>query len=117
VRPVDEERVARRCRFDDPGAGSSHAPLAEAGGEFEDIRHHLEAVLQGVLEGMWSWIQDEGVLEQCVGVPLVWRTMVRRAVVAGVAMTGRFPPGPEGPIVGGVPPPERGPGGGALEAP
>jgi hypothetical protein len=108
VRPVDDERVARRHHFDDPGAGPSHAPPAEAGGEFEDIRHRLEAVLQGVPEGMWSWIQDEGILEQCVGVPLVWWTMVRRAAVAGAAMTGRLPPGPEGPIVGGAPPPERG---------
>jgi hypothetical protein len=32
-------------------------------------------------------------------------------------MTGRLPPGPEGPIVGGAPPPEGGVGGGALEAP
>jgi hypothetical protein len=52
-----------------------------------------------------------------MGVPLVWRTMVQRAAVAGAAMTGQLPPGPEGPIAGGVPPPERGPGGGALEAP
>jgi hypothetical protein len=39
------------------------------------------------------------------------------STVAGAAMTGRLPPGPEGPIVGGAPPPEGGPGGGALEAP
>jgi hypothetical protein len=47
----------------------------------------------------------------------MWRTVVRRAAVAGAAMTGRLPPGPEGPIVGGAPPPEGGAGGGALEAP
>jgi hypothetical protein len=70
-----------------------------------------------VPEGIWSWIQDEGVLEQCVGVPLVWQTMVRREEVAGATMTGRLPPGLEGPIVGGEPPPKGGLGGGALEAP
>jgi hypothetical protein len=32
-------------------------------------------------------------------------------------MTGRLPPGQEGPVVGGGPPPEGGAGGGALEAP
>ena len=56
MRPVDDERVARRCHFDDPGAGPSHAPLAKARGDFEDIRRRLEAVLQGVSDGMWSWI-------------------------------------------------------------
>jgi hypothetical protein len=63
VRPTDDERVARRHHFDDPGAGPSHAPPTEARGEFEDIRRHLEVVLQGVPKGMWSWILDEGVLE------------------------------------------------------
>jgi hypothetical protein len=80
----------------------------------EDIRRRLEAVLQGVPEGMWLRIQDEGIMEQCVGVTLTWWAMVQRA---GVAMTGRLPPGPEGPVVGGGPPPEGGAGGGALEAP
>jgi hypothetical protein len=70
-----------------------------------------------VPEGMWSRILDEGVLEQCVGVPMACWTVVQRAVVAGVAMTGRLPPGPEGPLAGGAPPLERGPSGGALEAP
>jgi hypothetical protein len=45
ARPVDDERVARRHPFDDPGVGPSHAPLAEVGGEFEDIHRHLEVVL------------------------------------------------------------------------
>jgi hypothetical protein len=66
---------------------------------------------------MWSRIQDEGVLEQCVGVSLTWQTVVRRAAVAGAAMTRRLPPGPEGSIVGGAPSPKGGAGGGALEAP
>jgi hypothetical protein len=70
-----------------------------------------------VPEGMWFRIQDEGILELCVGVSLVWWTVVRREAIAGVAMTGRLPPCPEGPILGGAPPPERGPGGDALEAP
>ena len=59
----EDERAGRRHCFDDPVAGPSHAPLMEVGGEFEDIHRRLEAVLQGVLEGMWSRIQDEGVLE------------------------------------------------------
>jgi len=70
-----------------------------------------------MLEGMWSRIQDEGILEQCVGIPPPWRAMVRRTTVAGAAMTERLPPGQEGPVVGGRPPPEGGAGGGPLEAP
>jgi hypothetical protein len=66
---------------------------------------------------MWVWIQDEGILEQCIGLPTESRTLIRRAAVAGAAMTGRLPPGPEGPGAGGVPPPEGGPGAGALEVP
>jgi hypothetical protein len=109
--------VARRCRFDDPSVGPSYAPLVEAGGDFEDIHHHLEVVLHGLPQGMWSHIQDEGVLEQCVGVSLMWQTMVRRAVVEGVVMIGQLPLGSEGSIVGGAPPPKGGAGGGALEVP
>jgi hypothetical protein len=66
---------------------------------------------------MWSWILDEGVLEQCVGVSIAWQTMVQRVAVAGATMTGRLPLRPEGPLAGGAPPLERGPGGGALEVP
>jgi hypothetical protein len=76
VRPTDPKRAARRRRFDDPGAGPSHAPPTAVGVDFEDIRHHLEAVLQDVPEVMWSRIQDEGILEQCVGVPPPWRAIV-----------------------------------------
>jgi hypothetical protein len=47
----------------------------------------------------------------------VWWTMVQRVAVVGAAMTGKLPPGTEGPIVGGVPPLERVPGGDSLEAP
>jgi hypothetical protein len=53
----------RRRRFDDPGAGPSHAPLAAARVDFDDIRRRLETVLQDVPEGMWSHIQDESFLE------------------------------------------------------
>jgi hypothetical protein len=77
ARPAEDERAVRRCQFDDPGVGPSHAPPADAGADFEDIRHRLEAVLQGMPEGMWSRIQDEGILEQCVGVPPPWRAVVR----------------------------------------
>jgi hypothetical protein len=63
TRPTDEERVARRHCFYDLGAGPSHAPPTEPRGDFEDIRRRLEVVLQGVPKGMWSCIQDEGILE------------------------------------------------------
>jgi hypothetical protein len=117
VRLVDAEREARRRCFDDPGVGPSHAPSVDAGEYFEDIHCCLEAVLQGMLEGMWSYIQDEGISEQCVGVLLTWRGVVRCAVAEGVAMIRRLPLGPEGPVVGGGPPPKGGAGGGSLEAP
>jgi hypothetical protein len=54
--PAELERAARRCRFDDHGAGPSHAPLVAAGVDFDDVRRHLETVLQDVPEGMWSRI-------------------------------------------------------------
>ena len=91
--------MVRRCHFDDLGAGTSHAPLNEVGGDFEDIHRHLEVVLQRVPEGMWSRILEKGVLEQCVGVSVAWRTVVRRSVVAGVTMTGRLSLGSEGPLL------------------
>jgi hypothetical protein len=31
ARPAGDERAARRCRFDDPGAGPSHAPPPRPG--------------------------------------------------------------------------------------
>jgi hypothetical protein len=52
-----------------------------------------------------------------VGLSIELRTLIRREDVAGSAMTGRLPPRPEGILVGGAPPPETGPGGGAIEAP
>jgi hypothetical protein len=70
VRPTNDERAARRRHFDDPGVGPLHVPLADARVDFEDIFHCLEVVLQCMPEGMWSGIQDKGILEQCVGVPL-----------------------------------------------
>jgi hypothetical protein len=127
VRPAKPERAARRHRFDDPGVGPSHAPPAATGVDFEDIRRRLETVLQDMPEGMWSRIQDDSFLEQCVGVPLPWQAIVRRVAVAAAMMSGRLSPGQEGPIGGGPPPPEvggggppppeEGAGGGALEAP
>jgi hypothetical protein len=127
VQPAEPERVVRRCRFDDPSAGPSHAPLAAAGVDFEDIRRHLEVVLRDVPEGIWSHIQDEDLLEQCVGVSSPWRAIVRRASVAAALTNGRLLSGREGSVGGGPPPPrargggpplpEGGAGGGALEAP
>jgi hypothetical protein len=83
---------ARRCRYDDPGAGPSHAPPAGVGGEFEDFLRRLEVVLQGVPEGMWVHIQDEGILEQCIGLLVELQTLIHRAAVAGAAMTGQVSP-------------------------
>jgi hypothetical protein len=99
-----------------------------AGVDFDDIRHRLETVLQDVPEGMWIRIQDEGFLEQCIGVPPPWRAIVRRAAVLAAMTSGRLPPGQEGPMGGPPPPPgaggggpppppEGGAGGGAIEAP
>jgi hypothetical protein len=56
VRLADSEREERRRRFDDLGAGPSHAPLASVGVDFENICCHLEAVLQYVPDGMWYCI-------------------------------------------------------------
>jgi hypothetical protein len=74
---VGAERPTQRHRFDDPGAGPSHAPPAAAGGELEDLYRNFEAVLREVPEGMWTRIQDEGFLEQCIGLPTPWRGLVR----------------------------------------
>jgi hypothetical protein len=75
-RPAEPERAARRHRFDDPSVGPSQAPPAMVGVDFDDIRHRLETVLQDVLEGMWSCIQDESFLVQCVGVSPPWQSIV-----------------------------------------
>jgi hypothetical protein len=88
TRLADDERACMRHHFDDPGVGPSHAPPEGVRGDFDDIRRLLEVVPQGVFEGMWLCIHDEGVLEQCVGLSMEWHTMVRRAVVVGAAMTG-----------------------------
>jgi hypothetical protein len=62
-KPAEPEWATRRHRFDEPGAGPSHAPLTAAGVDFDDIRRRLETVLQDVPEGMWPRIQDESFLE------------------------------------------------------
>jgi hypothetical protein len=125
--PAEAERPAQRRRWDDPGAGSSHAPPAAAGVD-EDIARRFEAVLRGVPERLWIQIQDEDVLEQCVGLPQPWRSLLRRAAVLAAMTSGRLPPGQGGPADvpppppgagrgGPPPPPEGGAAGGALEAP
>jgi hypothetical protein len=43
--------------------------------------------------------------------------VICREAIEDAAMTRQLPPGPEGPLNGGAPPPKRGPGGGALEEP
>jgi hypothetical protein len=63
ARPAEDERVARRCRFHDPGIGPSHSPLVDVGANFENICCLLEEVLQGMPEGMWFHIQDEDIME------------------------------------------------------
>jgi hypothetical protein len=126
--PAEPERPARRRRFDDPGAGPSHAPPAKAGVDVDDIRCRFETVLQDMPEGMWIRIQDKGLLEQCIGLPPPWRGLVRRAAVLTTMTSGRLPPGQGGPAdvpppppgAGGggpPPPPEGGAAGGVLEAP
>jgi hypothetical protein len=45
VRPVDDERVARRRRYDASSVGPSHAPPTGVGGEFKDILPCLEVIL------------------------------------------------------------------------
>jgi hypothetical protein len=63
---------------------------------------------------MWAHIQDEEVLEECVGVPVEWWTPIRRVAVAGETMTSQFPPRLGGPSASGAPPTNTGHGGGSL---
>jgi hypothetical protein len=53
--PAEPERPAQRRRWDDPGAGPSHASPATAGAD-EDLVRRFEMVLRDVPEGMWSHI-------------------------------------------------------------
>jgi hypothetical protein len=41
MRPTEGKRAARRHWFDDPGVGPAHAPPADVGANFENIRHRL----------------------------------------------------------------------------
>jgi hypothetical protein len=127
-RPTGPKRPAQRRRFDDLGVGSSHAPPTAAGGELDDILRQFETVFRDVPEGMWIRIQDEEFLEQCIGFPPPWRSIMRRAAVLASMTSGRLPPGQEGPVGapppppgagrgGPPPPPEGGAAGGAIEAP
>jgi len=126
-RPAEAERPAQRRRWDDPGAGPSHAPPAAAGSD-EDLARRFETVFRDVPEGMWTQIQDEEFLEQCIGLPPPWRSIMRRATVLAAMTSERLPPRqgvpvdvpppPPGAGRGGPPPPpEGGAAGGALEAP
>jgi hypothetical protein len=51
-----------------------------------------------------------------VGLLVELWTLIHRVVVLRATMTGKLPPGPGGTLAGGAPPPDRGPGGGTLEA-
>ena len=125
--PAEAERPAQRPRGDDPGAGPSHAPPAAAGAD-EDLVRRFETVFRDVPEGMWTQIQDEEFLEQCIILPPPWRSIMRRAAVLATMTSGRLsprqggpadvPPPPPGAGGGGPPlPPKGGATGGALEAP
>jgi hypothetical protein len=125
--PAGLERPAQRRRWDDPGAGPSQAPPAAAGAD-EDLVRRFETIFRDVPEGMWTQIQDEEFLEQCIGLPPPWRSIMRRAAVLAAMTSGRLPPGQGGPADvpppppgvgrgGPPPPPEGGAAGGALEAP
>jgi len=67
-------------------------------------------------EGIWAHIQDNEVLDQCVGVSVEWQALICRETVVGVAMTGRLPLGVGGPPAGGAPLTDKGPRGGDLGA-
>jgi hypothetical protein len=126
--PAGPERPAQRRHFDDPGAGPSHAPLVAARVDDDDLVRRFETVFRDVPEDMWTRIQDEEFLEQCIGLPPPWRSIMRRAAVLAAMTSGRLTPGQGGPAdvpppppgAGGggpPPPPEGGAAGGALEAP
>jgi hypothetical protein len=74
--PAGPERPAQRHHWDDPSAGPSHAPPAAAGDD-DDLVCRFETVFRDVPEGMWTRIQDEEFLEQCIGLPPPWRSIMR----------------------------------------
>ena len=90
---VGPERPVQRHRFDDPGAGPSHAPPAAAGVDDDDIVHRFETVFRDMTEGMWIRIQDEEFLEQCIGLPPPWWSIMRRAAVLAAMTSGCLSPG------------------------
>jgi hypothetical protein len=112
--PAGPKRPAQRHRFDDPGAGPSHAPPAAAGDD-DDLVHRFEMVFRDMPEGMWTRIQDEEFLEQCIGLPPPWRSIMRRATVLATMTSGHLPSGQGGPA--DVPPPPPGAGGGGPPPP
>jgi hypothetical protein len=112
-----EARVGQRHQWDDIGAGLSREPQGDVVEVLEDLHFWFVWVLEGVSKGVWAHIQDDGVLDQCVGVPTEWRALICRAVVAGASLTGQLPPGAGVIPIGGVPPTDRGPRGGSLVEP
>jgi hypothetical protein len=53
----------------------------------------LRRCFRDVPEGMWICIQDEEFLEQCIGLPPPWRSIMRRAAVLAAMTSGRLPLG------------------------
>ena len=104
----------QRSRFEDHGAGPSHAPPTAAGDDADLVRR-FETIFRDVPEGMWTQIQDEEFLEQCIGLPPPWRSIMRRAAVFAAMTSGRLPPGQGGPA--DAPPPPAGAGGGGPPPP
>jgi hypothetical protein len=45
--------------------------------DMEELRRCLEGVLDGVPEDLWLRIQDEGILELCIGGDPCWWSVIR----------------------------------------
>jgi hypothetical protein len=80
----------------------------------EDLHRWFKEVIHSVSEGMWAHIEENGFLDQCLGVSMEWRTLIYRVVVVGAMMIVRLPLGTGGLLASGVPPVDRAPGGGDI---
>jgi hypothetical protein len=50
-----------------PAGGQGRVEPGAQDQDMEELRRHLEGVLDGVPEDLWLRIQDEGILELCIG--------------------------------------------------